>query len=1415
MASGKAGKCLEEGVSDCDAIGNAKENVKAARSHVSGGDKSSQHWRRNPIWQQRKRMIEDWAVLWYKQYVLRRLFRLRIISPTEGGVGGREIDLDVKNNTRLIDGRTGTEYIGNTIRTSRYTLWNFIPCQLWFQFSKIANFYFLVVGILQLIPGLSTTGTYTTILPLLFFLCFSVGREGYDDFRRYRLDRVENRRVTRVLYGFKPGGVKGNPRISWLEKTQRLWTNLKADVNKRGEKSLFDAVLSSPQFNSTSNFEGERTMTSEAPSPWTSVKWMYLKVGDVIELARDERVPADIALLHANGRDGIAYIETMELDGETNLKRKRPVRQLAAHCGTLPGLVACRAQFAIENPNADLYSFDGNLSIDNEMFPITLGNVVCRGSTLRNTPRAIGLVINTGEECKIRMNASQNARVKAPAVQAITNKIVILLTVFLLLLSAGCTAGYEIWARVFEDKAWYLKNSRLPLEDISIAFIIEFNNLIPLALYVSMEIIKFAQFLLLQDIECYDEESNTPMVCNTQTIFENLGQVNHIFTDKTGTLTENVMHFRKMSVAGIVWQHHVHGRGRVGIEVANVEQQVQSSEGPPQNTGLNEIASSSTKNVPVVTVSPVDESNATQSSQEPASNRRRVENESHSRLLDYLRDYPSTSLAQKIRFFLLSLALCHTCFPEAQDKGGITFQAESPDELALVEAARELGYSVIDRDARSVRLLIHRPDSEAAIQETYEVLDIIEFSSMRKRMSIIVRFPDGRICIFCKGADSVIQQRLRLSSLAHEKATEVLRMHREHAGEEAREVLLRKSQDTSARSSFNSPRLSMDKSTAGRGLAWSARGSASLEIRSFELGSRLSGRYSTTFETDPRALQLGIKSSRKSFDRRTAKRSGDTFGMFDDLDDGTIFQRCFQQIDDFATEGLRTLLYGYRFIDEDEYASWQEIHHRATTSLANRQQMIESAGEIIERDFELAGATAIEDKLQKGIPETIEKLRRANIKIWMLSGDKRETAVNIAHSSQICKSYSRVIILDQNSGIQDQIDSALLELAIGNIAHSVVVIDGRTLEAVESEGLTTLLYDLLLHVDSVICCRATPSQKAAMVKAIRQKIPESMTLAIGDGGNDIAMIQEAHVGVGISGKEGLQAARVADYSIAQFRFLQRLLFVHGHWNYVRTAKYILFTFWKEMMFYSIQVLYQRWNGYTGTSLFESDSLAVWNTLFTSLPVMLPGIFEQDLKAATLLAVPELYAYGQESRGLNMVIYGLWMVLAVVEALIIYFMIYALYGVTPVTEDQGLFAIGNLAFSVCVVFINVKLLVLQYHYKTWVPIFGAALTISGWWAWCLLLSAIYTNSAGEYTVYRGFTEHFGKNPTWWAVLVAVLAVVIMLELGIDMLQKIYWPSSIDVWQELEQDSEIRKRLEMSGGEGGYGLGIADVESANET
>jgi phospholipid-translocating ATPase len=264
-------------------------------------------------------------------------------------------------------------------------------------------------------------------------------------------------------------------------------------------------------------------------------------------------------------------------------------------------------------------------------------------------------------------------------------------------------------------------------------------------------------------------------------------------------------------------------------------------------------------------------------------------------------------------------------------------------------------------------------------------------------------------------------------------------------------------------------------------------------------------------------------------------------------DEAAVIERCFQHINDFATEGLRTLLYGYRFLDEGEYANWKKGYLDATTSLVNRAQLIEEAGELIEQQLELAGATAIEDKLQHGVPEAIDKLRRAKIKMWMLTGDKRETAINIGHSCRLIKDYSTVTVLDHE---------------IGEVEQSM----GQTLSMInEAEPLNLLFYDLAILADSVICCRASPAQKASLVKNIRKRVKKSITLAIGDGANDIAMIQEAHVGIGITGKEGLQAARTSDYSIAQFRFLTKMLLVHGRWNYIRTCKYVAGTFWKEMV----------------------------------------------------------------------------------------------------------------------------------------------------------------------------------------------------------------------------------------------------------
>lgn len=326
---------------------------------------------------------------------------------------------------------------------------------------------------------------YTTLAPLLFFVGISMAKEGYDDWRRYRLDRVENNRMTSLL---------------------------------RPSRSTTPA--------GGNDCRESRTMTLPADSRcWEQTVWKDVRVGDIVKLQRDDPVPADLVLLHAEGPKGMAYIETMALDGETNLKGKQACPTLAKRCAGVDELVKCTAHFVVEDPNLDLYKFEGRVTVAEDTRPLTNDDVIYRGSVLRNTEAAYGMVIYTGEECKIRMNATKNPRIKAPALQTRANKVVIIVVIFVLCLAIFNTCAYRIWSDTTEDESWYLSNAGVAFFPILASFIIMFNTLIPLSLYVGMEIVKLAQIFFMNDIDMYDEASDTPMESRTSTINEELGQV--------------------------------------------------------------------------------------------------------------------------------------------------------------------------------------------------------------------------------------------------------------------------------------------------------------------------------------------------------------------------------------------------------------------------------------------------------------------------------------------------------------------------------------------------------------------------------------------------------------------------------------------------------------------------------------------------------------------------------------------------------------------------------------------------------------------------------------------------------------------------------------------------------------------------
>uniref|UniRef100_A0A8C7QRL4 Phospholipid-transporting ATPase n=1 Tax=Oncorhynchus mykiss TaxID=8022 RepID=A0A8C7QRL4_ONCMY len=821
-----------------------------------------------------------------------------------------------------------------------------------------------------------------------------------------------------------------------------------------------------------------RTDTVLRNGAWQTIIWKQVAVGDIVKVTNGQHLPADMVIVSSSEPQAMCYTETSNLDGETNLKIRQGL-PLTAGLQSLEELMGLSGRLECEEPNRHLYDFTGTLRLDNQnAVPLGPDQVLLRGAQLRNTQWVVGIIVYTGHDSKLMQNSTK-APLKRSNVERVTNVQILVLFCILLVMALVSSIGASIWNKQHTEEAcWYLSRAG----DIStnfwynlLTFIILYNNLIPISLLVTLEVVKFTQALFINwDVEMYYAETDTPAMARTSNLNEELGQVKYLFSDKTGTLTCNVMHFKKCTIAGITYGHF------------------------PDLDVVRSIEDFSSLNS-----TEFDDPTLIQNIEE---------------------NHPTSA---QICEFLTMMAVCHTVVPE-REEDQLIYQASSPDEGALVKGAKGLGFVFTARTPGSVIM------EARGKEKSFELLNVLEFSSNRKRMSVVVRTPDGKLRLYCKGADNVIFERLTDSSQYKE--------------------------------------LTM------------------------------------------------------------------------------------AHLEQFATEGLRTLCFTYVDLEEGVYQEWLKEYTRISTIIKDRAQKLEDCYELLEKDLLLLGATAIEDRLQAGVPETIATLMKADIKIWVLTGDKQETAINIGYSCRLVTHGMSLLIVNEDSldATRATLTAHCMSLgdSLGKENELALIIDGQTLKYALSFELRQAFLDLALSCKAVICCRVSPLQKSEIVDMVKKHV-KAITLAIGDGANDVGMIQTAHVGVGISGNEGMQATNSSDYSIAQFSYLEKLLLVHGAWSYNRVTKCILYCFYKNVVLYIIELWFAFVNGFSGQILFERWCIGLYNVIFTALPPFTLGIFDRPCSQQNMLRFPQLYSITQNAEGFNTKVFWGHCINALIHSIILF------------------------------------------------------------------------------------------------------------------------------------------------------------------
>ncbi|XP_062852428.1 phospholipid-transporting ATPase VD-like [Trichomycterus rosablanca] len=1147
-------------------------------------------------------------------------------------------------------------YLGNKIRTNKYTFLSFIPKNLFEQLHRFANVYFVFLALLNFVPIVNAFQPEIGIIPIVTVMAFTAIKDLWEDQRRRKSDRQVNLRLC-DLYDSK----------------QRRYVEH---------------------------------------------RWAEVCVGDVVRLCCNEIIPADMVLLHSSDPNGVCHIETANLDGETNLKQRQVVRDLPRK-GSEFTPENFSSRIVCENPNNDLRRFRGYMEHPNKVrVGLHSENLLLRSCIVRNTETVFGIVVYAGHETKAMQNNS-GPRYKRSKLECRLNVDVLWSVVLLLLMCFTSAIGHGVWLGSMNNPVFIIPDDTHPALAGFFMFwtmIIVLQVLIPISLYVSVEIVKLGQIYFIQnDLDLYDARLDTGVQCRALNITEDLGQIQYLFSDKTGTLTENRMLFRRCTIAGTEYSHADHALAMEQFEERDSGRLdhtlTLNSRSSKRSLSCNR--SSLSINTPAAAAAAAAASDT----------------------------YSPHSTLQRHLSGAFSSAMVCAVVPDVMLREKLQ-ALSSPRDSSLRHDAAELSHildfffalavcnTVVVSSPSQPRHMVKMPVARNPLRTLEEMKALLQKLSRPRFSMSPVQDGDNppsltrkifslRRSADCEPPSTPPSYTPHLTLTPSPSPTPQQQVHKELLNEEGNE-------DHEDNKEEEEQLLYEAESPDEAALVQAAKayGCTLLGRSPEQLLVSLPG---TGPISVPLLHLLPFNSTRKRMSVVVhhpltgqvvvyTKGADNVIMELAAIADGDcskeVIERTQQHLDNYAREGLRTLCVAKRVLSEAEYKAWLDKHTFAETSIENREELLLDSAQTLETNLTLLGATGIVDRLQEEVPETIEALQKAGIKVWVLTGDKQETAINIACACKLLRPTDRLLTATCDSKeacelrfleLQEEIrvasEAGFFDCGVSpddtDAPGFTLVVDGRTLDFALQKELEKVFLNVTGNCRSVICCRSTPLQKSQVVRLVGDSLGV-MTLAIGDGANDVSMIQVANVGVGISGQEGMQAVMSSDFAISRFKHLRKLLLVHGHWCYTRLANMILYFFYKNVMYVNLLFWFQFFCGFSGSTMTNSWVLIFFNLLFTSTPPLLYGVLDKNMPANKLLFKPQLYKVGQNSQAYLPSTFWLTLLDAFYQSLVCFFIPYLAYA----GSDVDLFSFGSPINSSALLIILLHQ-VIESHTLTWI------------------------------------------------------------------------------------------------------------------